>query len=286
VEIFDNVPGVHKPTVQEAVKETFGWLDRFGNDPFFLYLHLLDTHNPYTPPEPFQRFGIQEEDLFDGEVRSVDFHIGLLRDYLGQKRLRGKTVLVITADHGEEFQEHGSRYHAKHLYEEVLRVPLIISLPEMLSSGFSIPTQVRSVDIAPTILEILGFPPTENHQGESLVPLVHAELLPHRPSVSQIGEDGESPDGKGEILALTTGDHKLIWHRKDDAKELYHLTTDPQEKHNIAAENQETAQELQTKLQQLIYTPEEKPFRHKSKPKEVTFDEDVLVRLRALGYID
>jgi arylsulfatase A-like enzyme len=286
VEIYDKAPGVYKPPVQKAVKTAFDWLDHFWKDPFFLYLHLLDTHNPYTPPEPFRGFGNEEQDLFDGEIRSVDFHIGLLRDYICQKRIQEKTVLVITADHGEEFQEHGHQYHAKHLYEEVLRVPLIISLPAVLSSGLSIPTQVRSVDIVPTILEILGFPPLETHQGESLVPLLNTGPSPDRPSVSQIGEDEDSPAGEGEIIALNTGDHKLIWHKKDDTKELYHLTNDPEEKHNVAAEDEEMSRVLQSQLQQLIHTPEEKPFHHKAKPREVKFDEDVLVRLRALGYID
>ena len=194
--------------------------------------------------------------------------------------------MVITADHGEEFNEHGHRYHAKHLYEEVLRVPLIISLPAVLSSGLSIPTQVRSIDIVPTILEILGFPPFESHQGESLVPLLNTGPSPDRPSVSQIGEDEDSPAGEGEIIALNTGAHKLIWHKKDDTKELYHLTNDPREEHNVAAEDEEISRQLQSQLQQLIHTPEEEPFRHKPKPREVTFDEDLLVRLKALGYID
>lgn len=285
VEVFDKSPGVYKTPVQEAVKTVFDWLDHFGQEAFFLYLHLLDTHNPYTPPEPFQGFGTEEQDLFDGEIRSVDFHIGLLNDYLCKKRIREKTILVITADHGEEFREHGHRYHAKHLYEEVLRVPLIISSPATLSSGLSIPTQVRSIDIVPTILGILGFPPLENHQGESLVPLLHAGPFPDRPSVSQIGAHEASPAREGEIIALNTGDHKLIWHKKDDTRELYNLRSDPREKHNVAAENEAMSRKLQSQLQQLIHTPVEKPFRHKTKHREAEFDEAVLARLKALGYL-
>jgi len=285
LELRDQSPGVYKTPVREAVKAACNWLDHFGKQAFFLYLHLLDAHNPYAPPEPFRRFGSEEQDLFDGEIGSIDFHIGLIRDYLCQKKIREKTIVVITADHGEEFQEHGQRYHAKHLYEEVLRVPLIISLPTLLPSGLSIATQVRSIDIVPTLLEILGFAPFENHQGESLVPLLHTGPFPDRPSVSQVGADQESPAGEGEIIALTTGEHKLIWHRKDDIKELYYLTHDPWEKQNMAEEDEETSQKLQSQLQQLIHIPEERPFRHKLKPKEAGFDNAVLARLKTLGYI-
>jgi len=286
VELYDPSPGVYKTPVQEATKTALDWLHHFGKKPFFLYLHLLDTHNPYIPPEPFRGFGSEEQDLFDGEIRSIDFHIGLLRDYLCQTGILDKTVLVITADHGEEFQEHGRRYHAKHLYEEVLRVPLIISLPALLSSGLSIPAQVRSIDIVPTILEILGFPPFENHQGESLLPLLSNEPSSDRPAVSQIGADGISPATEGEIIALTTGDHKLIWHKKDDTRELYDLSSDPRELHNLAAEDEASSRRLQSQLEQLIYAPEDKPFRPKRSSRAVRFDDDVLVRLKALGYIE
>jgi len=284
VELFDKIPGVYKPRVHEAIKIVFDWLDWFKNKKFFLYLHLLDTHNPYSPPEGFRKFGAKEPDLFDGEIRFVDYHIGLIKNYLLMKGLEKKTILIITSDHGEEFQEHGLKYHAKHLYEEVLRVPLIISSPALITSGISIPTQVRSIDIVPTILDLLGIPNSEKHQGESLVPLIKNPFSPDRPAISQIGE-GDGFGGK-EIIAFNTGEYKLIWNKKEDTKELYHLPSDPQETQNLAEQDEETSGRLQTQLKKLIYTPVEKPFQYKTKDRKVKFDEDVLSRLRALGYID
>jgi len=284
VTLFNNAPGVYKPQVQETIKVVSDMLDRFGNDPFFLYLHLLDTHNPYSPPESFQKFGNEEPDLFDAEIRFVDHHIGLIRNYLARKKIEEKTILILTADHGEEFEEHGGNYHAKHLYEEVLRVPLIISSPTIILSGLSIPAQVRSIDIVPTILELLGLPPVKSHQGDSLNPLLYESFSQDRPAISQIG--GDDAEINNELISINTGEHKLIWNKKNDTRELYHLSSDPLELNNLAEQEKETTRKLQSQLEDLICLPGEKPFRYKPKPKQVTFDDQVLQRLRGLGYID
>jgi len=134
LELFDKAPGMYKPRINEAINAVFDWVDQFTTNPFFLYLHVLDTHNPYAPPKEFNRFGDTERDLFDGEVQFVDYYIGHIRSYLALKGLQEKTIFIITSDHGEEFGEHGHSYHAKHLYEEVLRVPLIISSPALIPS--------------------------------------------------------------------------------------------------------------------------------------------------------
>ncbi|MFH0813043.1 MAG: sulfatase [Pseudomonadota bacterium] len=285
IELFDKTPGISKPRIHETVKVAYEWLDHFKNNPFFLYLHLLDTHNPYAPPEVFQQFGPEEQDLFDGEIRFVDYHIGGLREYLSLKGLQEKTVLIVTSDHGEEFGEHGHRYHAKHLHGEVLRVPLIISSPALIPSGLSIPVQVRSIDLVPTILEILGMPLSEGHQGESLVPLLTNVSSPSRTAISQIGGSDEATGGT-ELISITTGEYKLIWNKNNDAKELYHLVSDPKELQNIAEPEEGKCHDLQSQLKNLIYTPNEKPFQYKPKPQKLSFNEEVLLRLRNLGYID
>jgi choline-sulfatase len=285
LELFDKVPGMYKPRINEAINAVCDWLDQFTHNRFFLYLHVLDTHNPYTPPKEFNRFGDTEQDLFDGEVRFVDYYIGLIRCYLALKGLQEKTLFIITSDHGEEFGEHGHRYHAKHLYEEVLRVPLIFSSPALIPSGLSIPTQVRSIDILPTILELLGIPPLAKHQGESLLPLLKLAPTPARPAISQIGEEN-CATRKTEVVALTTENYKLIWNKKNDAKELYHLQRDPREENNIAYEEKEKTQELQSQLENLLQRPDETPFHYRSAPKKISFDEDLLKRLRGLGYIE
>ena len=285
IELFDKTAGVYKPRMDEAASVLLGLLERMKHTPFFLYLHVLDTHNPYLPPEAFQHFGSSEEDLFDGEISFVDYYIGIVKEYLIREGLQERTILIITADHGEEFGEHGHKYHAKHLHEEVLRVPLIISAPASVPSGLSIPTQVRSIDIVPTILELLGIPHLDSHQGSSLVPLCHSPAAPDRPALSQIGSSEAARGGK-ELMSLSDGEYKVIWNSKDDARELYHLVTDPGEGHNVAEEEEEKARELQSQAEELILIPEPEPFRYKSRPKAITIDEKLLSRLRALGYIE
>ncbi|MCX8012137.1 MAG: sulfatase-like hydrolase/transferase, partial [Desulfobacterota bacterium] len=217
--------------------------------------------------------------------RFVDFHIGLIQNYLALKGLEEKSVLVITSDHGEEFGEHGQKYHAKHLYGEVLRVPLIISSPALLPTGRSIPTQIRSIDIVPTILELIGIPPLAKHQGESLLPLLNLLSAPDRPAISQIGEEAYSGE-KVELISLTTEDYKLIWNKKTDTHELYCLKQDPGEEKNVAEEERDKAKELKEELKKLLQaSEEEKQFRYKPKPAKITLDDDLVKRLRALGYM-
>jgi arylsulfatase A-like enzyme len=285
LELFDKTPGMYKPRINEAINAVFDWVDQFTANPFFLYLHVLDTHNPYAPPKEFNRFGDTEQDLFDGEIRFVDYYIGRIRRYLALKGLQEKTIFIITSDHGEEFGEHGHSYHAKHLYEEVLRVPLIISSPALIPSALSIPTQVRSLDIVPTILALLGIPPLAKHQGESLIPLLNLASAPERPALSQMGEDNPA-EKKSELISLNTGDYKLVWDKHTDTKELYHLKTDPHEKNNIAYEEKETCRDLQNHVQKILQSPDETPFHYKSTPHKVSLDEDLLKRLIGLGYIE
>ena len=200
-----------------------------------------------------------------------------------RKKLTEKTVLIITSDHGEEFGEHGFKYHAKHLYEEVLRVPLIVSCPAMTALGGSVPAQVSSIDIVPTILEIVGIPGGDKIQGETLAPMLEGTASPGRVAISQIGGNDSRMDS--EFISINTGKHKLIWNRNKDIKELYHLSSDPQELRNLVEEDRETTAKLQSQLENMLFAPEEKAFRFKPKPKTVTFDDHVLQRLRDLGYV-
>jgi choline-sulfatase len=289
LELFDKDPGVSKPRGDYATDVVLEWLERMRDDRFFLYLHLLDTHNPYLPPDQFRVFGPCEKDLFDGEIRFVDHHLQVISDFLLRSGLEEKTLLLITSDHGEEFQEHGASYHAKHVYEEVVRVPLIVSAPTLLPAGVVIPTQVRSIDIVPTILDLLGIAPDAAHQGESLLPLLSSPSLSHRPAISQCGEK-DSPMGGEEVVSLSEGDYKLIWKRKEDRCELYHLPSDPGEVRDLAPQEEDKTTQAKAALEQQLRSPvnpEDKSPRPRSKsPRKAEFDSDILARLRGLGYLD
>jgi len=284
LELFDSAPGVYKPRVQESIAIVSDWLDQFGNSPFFLYLHLLDTHNPYSPQALYDIFGPAEKDRYDGEILCVDNHIGIIRELLFQKGLGEKTVFIITADHGEEFEEHGSRFHAKHLYEEVLRVPLIISSPDVLPSGLSVTSQARSIDIVPTILELLGLPLTENHQGETLCAFLNTESTSDRLAISQIGSSDSKTTDK--LISVNDGKFKLIWNQKDDSKKLYNLESDQGECKNAINQQPKVARDLHSHAEELVSREGGNAFHYKKKSKQEQFDEDLLLRLKGLGYID
>ena len=289
LELFDTAPGMYKPRVTEALAALSSWVDQPNMQPFFLYLHLLDTHNPYAPPEEFQRFGKEEEALYDAEVAFVDYHVSLIRDMLLKKGLYEKTALIITADHGEEFFEHGTKYHAKNLYQEVLRVPLIIAAPGTIEAESSVPSQVRSIDLAPTILEIAGLPVTEQHQGISLVDHLQRDTMSDLPAISQIGDDHH---GEGlNIVAISNGKFKLIVDNQTKRRELYHLETDPHERCNRVDQHDEIAQHLESQVTSLLApsagTEQEPALKVKRPPtKTLTLDDHVMQQLRGLGYIE
>lgn len=289
MELFDQAAGVYKPRAPEAIIAVADWLDHYGAQPFFLYLHLLDAHNPYMPPDSFSGFGNREQDRYDGEIYFIDRHIGLVRDMLLKKGIYEKTILIVTADHGEEFGEHGYQYHAKHLYQEVLRVPLIITAPGVVSPYSTISSQIRSIDIVPTILELAGLPPVNTHQGASLLPFLREGCCTDRPALSQIGSSQGS--SRLNLISLSAGDYKLILNTHADTTELYHLAQDPQEQYNLAHEEQSVARHLSAQIQTILRPGGEKVGGSttpaaKGGSEEVTFTDEIRQQLRGLGYLE
>ena len=168
-----------------------------SKSPFFLYVHSTDPHAPYTPPSAFREaFGRADKsriaptlanlekvrngsltlskadieyfiDLYDAEIASNDFEIGRLLDELGSRGLLSNGILVITADHGEEFLEHGSTEHSHNLYEEVLHVPLILRFPGC-QEGVRIPARVSQIDLFPTLTYLCGAENPEGLEGRIL----------------------------------------------------------------------------------------------------------------------
>ncbi len=158
-------------------------LERRGGRPFFLWVHYLDPHGPYRPPpayvepaafEPIEHRGLADVDKivilrarYDGEVRYVDDELGKILRALAR---RPHTVVIISSDHGEEFLEHGGSDHGHTVYEELLRVPLIVKLPGLGAGQVNSP--VDAIDLAPTVLDYLGFEIPASMQGRTLVPVI------------------------------------------------------------------------------------------------------------------
>lgn len=176
------------------------WLGQPSLQPRLLYLHYMEPHAPYDPPEPYRSrwqravAGVDAaaangklramsgselsreeadllESLYDGEVATLDAELRALFAELEQSGFLDHAIIVVTADHGEEFHEHGSFTHGTTLYNEVVHVPLLV-VASGLQPGSLIDENVSLVDVAPTILELAGLPPEPRHEGRSLVPLM------------------------------------------------------------------------------------------------------------------
>ena len=179
------------------------WLAKNKSDPFFLFIHCYDIHDPYTPPPPYNRIfhdftytghfhpstknmqaaawkglKLSDEDLhhikalYDGSIRYTDEKIGEFLSYLQDTGLKDNTLIIITSDHGEEFKEHGSFLHWKLYFRPNLHVPLIMRIPHYPEKEFRINELVQSIDILPTILDIAELPSHPKAQGRSLLPLI------------------------------------------------------------------------------------------------------------------
>ena len=158
----------------DITKDLAQWIPTVSNRPFFLYAHSLDLHYPYEaraiPGRPAPGPGASESDLYDSEIAYNDRELGKVIDGLKALGLLEKTILVVTADHGEEFGEHGQNRHGHTLYQSLLHVPLVIRLPGREQAEARIQSPVSLVDLSSTLLGLVNLPPLTGTDGFSLVP--------------------------------------------------------------------------------------------------------------------
>lgn len=249
--------------------------------PYFLYIHYMDPHRPYVQRSPWYEPG--EDELldsisaYDSEINYVDSKIKELFELMQWNR---NTLVIVTSDHGEEFQEHGGWDHARTLYEEVLEVPLFVySSAETLAAG-RIEEPVSVLDILPTLRDIVGLPPSPVEQGLSLMPAIRGEGRP--PEDRPFFADLRSPPwfGNQTLKAVICGDDKYIL-TLPDTEELYDLAADPREQSSVLAERRSLAAELGGALEDF----EETCPRYTHESAEVSLDEEAIEKLKALGYV-
>lgn len=270
----DDAAGTFSERRANEVVDAFGrWLGEADREkPFFAWVHLFDPHVPYAAPSPFrERFASSP---YDGEIAYVDEQIGVLLKELEERGLRENTLVVFTADHGESLGEHGERTHGFFVYDATLKVPLILSSNQSLPTDKSISSQVRLVDVLPTILDLVDVSVPDTAQGVSLVGLIE-------------GEGSEEAVAYSECYAsqLNFGWAPLISLRQDGFKyieapraELYDLAKDPGETENLLSADRERARSMKSDLETLRSGwPESFSARHQPDP-------DTLARLRSLGY--
>ena len=204
----------------------------------FTWVHLFSPHEPYEIHPEFA-FGERDLDRYDSEVRFADETVGALVSAFRAKR--PNAVVIVTADHGEEFGEHGGHYHGTSVYEEQVRVPLIVSAPGKLLAR-RIEEPVQTIDLLPTLLTALDIPKPPRVRGRDLGPLLA----------------GKRAEGQGLVLAETDeqtllgqGSLRLICARKLGACKLFDIAKDPAQIHDCSADMPKEFGELRARLKEL-----------------------------------
>jgi arylsulfatase A-like enzyme len=188
-----------------------------GAAPFLLWLHFYDPHHPYTPPDGVPPFGDTDLDRYDAEVVFVDRAIDRILDSLDRSGLASSTVVAFTSDHGDEFNEHGLRFHARSLYNQVVRIPLVVRLPRAPASVIDTPVSI--VDVMPTLLDLVDQPAPAGLNGRSLGGAIRGTgPPPARPVLLELAPDRSI---HRNLAAVVTGDAKAIWDREANAWSLY-----------------------------------------------------------------
>ncbi len=264
----------------EVLAEAYKWLENQSQQKFFAWIHLYDPHTPYDPPEPYKtEYGGSRFGLYDGEIAYVDQLIGEFRDFMEKKNLLDKTLIIFTADHGESLGEHKESAHGFFIYDSDIRVPLIIRFPEGKFAGHVVSNQVKSIDIMPTVLHLLGEEMPESVQGESLLSLIlENEAQDERLAYSETYWP-RYHYGWSELKSLRKGRYKFI-----DAPrpELYDTLEDPGEVNNLVNQKASLGHEMKKELLALIEEYAEEGIEDVG-PRKI--DNDSLEKLQALGYI-
>ena len=242
-----NLPGVFPERRAEVVTDrAIDWLKANVNKNFFLWCHYYDPHAPYEPPEPYRH--LYAKDPYSGEISYTDSQLGRLFDYLKAQNLLDRTLIVVTADHGESLGEHGEDTHGVFLYDATLHVPLIIAGPG-IPAGKAIAQQVRSIDIMPTILAFLHLSPGKEAQGVDLLPLIQkGQPLPTDTAYLETLYP-RTYMGWSELRAVRTNEWKFILAPRP---ELYNLKDDPREATNVESREPVIASRLDARLWSII----------------------------------
>jgi arylsulfatase A-like enzyme/predicted Zn-dependent protease len=261
----------------ETVAAATAWLDaRPAERPFFLWVHLYDAHDPYTPPEPYaSRY---PDRPYEAEIAYLDELVGRLRAALEARGLLASTALALTADHGEGLGEHRERYHGFFVYDATVRVPLLLRLPGGELAGRVVSTAVSHVDMAPTLLELAGQSPSAGLDGESLLAVATAADDPARAvyaeSLYPLLHYGWAP-----LRALRSSERKWI---EAPQPELYAHAEDAGETRNRIDSDRRSAVAMRRELATLRERLEASAA---AAARPADLDPETLAQLAALGYV-
>ncbi|MHC4428658.1 MAG: sulfatase family protein [Planctomycetota bacterium] len=289
------------------------WMRKSDDRPFFLWVHFFDPHDPYMPPpdwisrydpgyvgamtgraadffDAYKRGDATNRDLahmiarYRGEVSYADEWVGRLLATLDELGVADDTVVAVVGDHGEGLGEHGLLFeHNSMLYEELVRVPLMIRFPGGEHEGGRVASPVRTIDLFPTLIECLGLPAPTHLEGQSLLALVGGQAQARDTYFQALCEKQALPVPL-ERRGLISGKWKLIrtTQRADGSSELelYDLEQDRLEKTNLAQEEASLAEALNWKLDRLLASAADPDADH-----SLPLDEETRRKLRSLGYL-
>ena len=251
--------------------------------PLFLWTHFMDVHSPYDPPlenlinvrgsklspsrhshlindvyDTPHNFDITEdiihdlEDLYDGEINFMDEYLGVLLDFIS-KRYKKDCLILILADHGESFFEHGYFNHQGHVYEQLLKVPLILNINGYAPKQSKVSEIVQLMDIAPTILDFFNIPSPEEYSGQSLLPLIRGKQINKEDMIitetyQKRGKMKRNNQEGYKLISLRTETWKFIYDEEQGTESLFNIKSDPEEIINLIEQKPELTQEFRSKL--------------------------------------
>jgi arylsulfatase A-like enzyme len=296
---------ITSPRVYAAFKK---WFDEHRGSKFFLFVHLWDPHFDFIPPPPYDTLfdpnyagtvtgtdfffdpninaDMPARDLehlialYDGEIAWTDSYVGKILDDFQQAGLLDHTVVALTSDHGTEFFEHGDKAHRKTLFDEVIRIPLLLRYPAQLGAGIHIHSQTRSIDVGPTLLELAGVSSAVPVMGRSLVPLA---LDPARPfnelAVSELFSVGH------RIRSLRSLHWKFFDNQAGDQRFFVDLGADPGEHHLYGNLTKGAGRELNKRYEAMVRVLDAWQARICPTTTPTNVPENVRRQLESLGYL-
>jgi len=318
---FDHYIGLEMIRADAINQHAFDWLDqRSGDRPHFMWVHYCDVHSDYEAPSPFEKSFTEEQidkhlgktrtlkgvlkgqtvlsareleqviTLYDQEIHYTDHHIGQLITKLKESGQFDDTLIIIGADHGEEFLEHGGVLHQTSLYDELLRAPLIFHYPKRFPKNKRVQTQVQNMDIVPTLMEFCGLPLPEDFRGKSLLASILEEpneeenySFAHLDISSfNLGCEEWKESILRTVYMARSNAEKLIYEPLKESFEYYDLIADPKELNDLfthdALENRAIKEALLNWYTQMERRPDDS--------QKMDLEQETLDRLEALGYID
>lgn len=303
------------PESKHLYSDVLAWLDKQDEGRFFLFLQTIDPHVPYDVPSKFlkpyfegayegslgpsvtgyetkdwvdgkRQFTQEDKDyiraLYDAEITYHDHYMSKFLHALEEKGLLEDTLVVVSNDHGEEMFDHGKIGHGHTLYDELLRNPLLLRFPRLLPAGQQIKVPVETVDLAPTLLELLGADPLQVVEGSSLLPTIFG--LP------SLGESYAVAEQTERGRAVRVGPYKLVVRKASER--LFNLEEDPAESQDLMESHPVARRACEIYLGEALATPSKSARlsgaarRRKMVGGDSPMDDQLRKQLEALGYIE